>query len=90
MTGWFGKSWGAPVCDPLEHQPTPVGIMCRRCRIPIEAGDEGLTLMGVEDAAGSLSTTVLHLACFAASIRCPGCPRCKPERAEQQLDGRLN
>jgi hypothetical protein len=93
MSGWFGKSWGAAVCEPLDRHATPVGIKCQSCGIPIEPGDDGLTLMGV-DGTGSLRSVVLHLECFAASLMpCPGCPHCQPERrerADRETDTGLN
>jgi hypothetical protein len=93
MSGWFGKSWGAPVCDPLDRHSTPIGIRCHQCGVPIEPDDAGFTLMGVGDG-GWLITLVEHLGCFAASIRgCPGCPHCQPERAkraDRETDTGLN
>lgn len=40
---WFGKSWGAPVCDPAKHAPTPT-VACAYCERAIIAGDQGVIL----------------------------------------------
>lgn len=41
-TRWFGPSWGAPVCDPRAHIPTPVGFSCGGCDHEIIDGDNGV------------------------------------------------
>ena len=41
MNGWFGESWGAPVCQAEQRVPTPVGKQCMWCSEPIAAGDQG-------------------------------------------------
>lgn len=38
---WFGKSWGAPICDVADHAPTPTGQPCAYCKRPIAEGDHG-------------------------------------------------
>lgn len=38
---WFGESWGAPVCDPADHVPTPVGMNCLACPEVIREDDRG-------------------------------------------------
>ncbi len=38
---WFGPSWGAPVCDDVPHDQTPVGAECRCCHQRIKEGDQG-------------------------------------------------
>ena len=40
---WFGESWGAPVCEADEHQPTP-DVPCAGCDVPIQEGDQGVLL----------------------------------------------
>lgn len=40
-SGWFGKSWGAPVCTPEDHRQTPEGEVCIYCGEPIEAHENG-------------------------------------------------
>ncbi len=41
MSGWFGKDWGAPMCEPSEHVPTPIGDHCVHCQEVIAEGDRG-------------------------------------------------
>lgn len=43
MNKWFGKAWGAPVCDIDYHIETPVGAHCLYCDETIEADDRGMT-----------------------------------------------
>lgn len=40
---WFGANWGAPVCDPTKHAPTPTAP-CARCGKPFVEGDRGIIL----------------------------------------------
>lgn len=96
---WFGKSWGAAVCDSDNHTPTPVGIACLRCKRPIQRGDQGVTMYCTDaDDQGEpvVSTVAEHLRCFLASLVCPGCEHCQPKRAERaekqkhETDTRLN
>lgn len=42
--GWFGESWGAPVCDEDRHLPIPVGKHCHECMIPITEDDHGMLI----------------------------------------------
>ena len=82
MTAWFGKSWGAPACEEDEHVETPVGVACARCKKPIEADDQGVTMPLVEQKGNLFFSRMLayHLQCHLDGIICPGCPRCQPER----------
>lgn len=41
MNGWFGESWGAPVCEADAHRATPVGAFCFSCDEPVERDDQG-------------------------------------------------
>jgi hypothetical protein len=41
---WFGKSWGAPVCDPDTHVAVPVGESCVHCDEQINMRDAGVIL----------------------------------------------
>lgn len=41
---WFGESWGAPMCEPDEHAPTPVGVLCFQCEEAVEEGDKGVLM----------------------------------------------
>lgn len=46
--GWFGQSWGAPICDEDRHRPTPVGEPCVRCGAPITDDDQGMIMPHIE------------------------------------------
>lgn len=74
MIGWFGESWGAPVCDPELHVETPVGWQCighdhlHVDRSPlIEEGDQGVTLpLYVEP--GRADRAAYHLDCWLHEV----------------------
>lgn len=40
---WFGTDWGAPMCVPERHRPTPVGEQCIECEQPIRETDAGFS-----------------------------------------------
>lgn len=42
MRGWFGQSWGAPICSPEMHRPTPAGEACAYCSEAIARDDQGI------------------------------------------------
>jgi hypothetical protein len=48
MIQWFGKDWGAPICEDADHVETPAGALCGFCEEPIEAADDGfvMTVLG--------------------------------------------
>jgi hypothetical protein len=84
MTGWFGKSWGAPCCDPETHVLTPVGSICWRCDERIAKDDQGVTMPFVP-AEGSVDFLHAHLDCYLKTIlpHGPDCPHCRgKERAQ--------
>lgn len=83
MTGWFGQSWGAPVCDPEDHVDTPVGKACIECLESIVSGDQGIT-MPLLLAEGSM-IIAYHLDCYLRKIRPhgPDCPRCRGKPIER-------
>lgn len=64
--GWFGHSWGAPICDQAEHLPTPIGERCLDCEEVFKGGDQGLTFPGVHDGAVELRS--MHIGCFLKMI----------------------
>lgn len=64
--GWFGESWGAPVCDPDRHRPTPVGQPCEECTVEITGDDSGMLIPYVEAVGWHL--TAYHLPCFLSTI----------------------
>ena len=43
--GWFGKSWGAPICVEDDHIDIPIGKPCYHCDEIIVDGDQGITDM---------------------------------------------
>jgi hypothetical protein len=67
LGGWFGENWGAPVCEPERHMPTPVGDECIDCGQPIKENDQGMLIpfAGYRTVLGSH-----HLDCFLRAI-CP-------------------
>jgi hypothetical protein len=77
MSWWFGKSWGAPVCDPEDHAETPVGSKCWRCKKDIAADDQGVTmpLVGVE----GVTLIHAHLDCYVKTLlpHTRECKRCR-------------
>jgi hypothetical protein len=64
--GWFGESWGAPVCDPVRHKPTPVGELCVFCEGEILKTDQGLTIPHASAAGVGLRS--MHIECFLKNI----------------------
>ena len=64
---WFGKSWGAPVCEPQDHVATPVGQKCGYCDQAIGEGEIGL-VMPVVGNPGDPSTLPYHHACLMKSM----------------------
>jgi len=66
--GWFGASWGAPVCEPHRHKPTPVGQACVQCNLPILEQDSGMLLPYDDESA----LIAYHLWCFFDMMGFPG------------------
>ncbi len=67
--GWFGTSWGAPICDDGNHLPTPVGEPCTDCKVPIFDGDQGLSVPFIfrrGDGLHAWKLTHIHIDCFRA------------------------
>lgn len=78
---WFGKSWGAPVCEPKDRCAVPSGATCSRCREIIAEDAQGVTLAHVRDGRVT-GRTIFHLDCYLQGILpCKGCKGCKPARA---------
>jgi len=66
--GWFGKSWGAPVCDDSTHFQTPVGETCAAgCGRSIAGGDGGLVIPHYY-APGRMRLTAEHIECFRNAV----------------------
>lgn len=64
--GWFGESWGAPVCEPERHKPTPVGVKCPTCDVPIAEDDQGMLIPLVRDQGWELEP--YHYTCFLSMV----------------------
>lgn len=70
---WFGESWGAPVCDPRAHVPTPIGWTCighehmHKVRSSlIEEADQGVTMPS--SYHGEATTVAYHLDCWLHEV----------------------
>lgn len=68
--GWFGESWGAPICEPARHKPTPVGELCVDCHIAINSKDQGhlIPFVNVRSGTHEQALAPYHRGCFVASI----------------------
>jgi hypothetical protein len=60
--GWFGESWGAPVCDEMRHLPVPLDQTCPECNKGIRLNDNGMIFPGPE---GLLA---YHRLCFLRTV----------------------
>lgn len=63
---WFGQSWGAPICDPDDHAPTPVDAPCARCWEPLDADARGVLIPHLEP--DGFRERPWHINCFLESI----------------------
>ncbi len=63
---WFGRSWGAPCCEPHLHGPTPIGEPCAWCAEPIAEDDSGLIMLYV--GGDRVRLRPLHAECQARSV----------------------
>lgn len=66
---WYGRTWLAPVCRLDAHVNTPVGSPCMDCRVPVEAGEQGVTIPYQHD--DTVDQVPFHLDCFLRSIGVP-------------------
>jgi hypothetical protein len=64
--GWFGESWGAPVCEENRHRPTPVGDLCVECAQDITEDDQGMLIPFAGMTPAVLGS--YHLICFLSTI----------------------
>jgi hypothetical protein len=81
---WFGKSWGAHVCEEAAHVETPVGAMCfGLCGVPIAEGDRGVVLPFVD--VDRVKDAPYHLACLM-SVVLSECPQCHQRRPHHKMD----
>lgn len=75
MIGWFGESWGAPVCEPKLHVDTPVGTECVGHEHmhtddrpdTIQPGDQGITLPQIS-LDKTMHLVVYHLDCWLHEV----------------------
>lgn len=60
---WFGKSWGAAVCEPVDRIPVPIGKACFFCGHHFRRSDRGLSFPHIykEEA-------IAHVTCFLRRI----------------------
>lgn len=71
---WFGRSWGAPVCDPRDHVDTPVGEICyghahmHEGRELIDADDDGVLIPYYGEDAPLTNRIAYHLDCWLHEI----------------------
>jgi hypothetical protein len=63
---WFGTSWLAPVCDPGNHIPTPLGMRCIRCGKGFTLNDQGFEMPYVD--GGRVGTVYYHKGCFLREV----------------------
>lgn len=68
---WFGKSWGAPVCNPADHVEVLPGTECGYCRLPVDGG-AGLVTPYLT-APGGPTEAVYHHNCFAELLGLKTC-----------------
>lgn len=66
LVKWFGESWGAPICDPHDHRPTPVGETCPYCDAVIDDRAQGLLIFHLE--AQGATERPWHIDCFMLTI----------------------
>jgi len=64
---WFGKDWGAPVCEKAQHVPTPVGTACYLCGKPIAESHRGFVLPFMGGPEDTPEVTA-HFFCFGQSV----------------------
>lgn len=66
---WFGPSWGAQICSPLNEVEAPIGSFCRgMCSKAIQPGEPGITLPLLGPLDQPPERVPYHLVCFMAEI----------------------
>ncbi len=85
MTGWFGKSWGAPCCEDDEHFATPVRQPCMHCGEIILMGDQGMLMPVINPDEQSASILASHLDCFLKRVlpHTRECPHCRGKARDE-------
>lgn len=67
---WFGRDWGAPICEETEHATRPEGA-CQRCKVPFREGDDGIiipTMVPIREDGHIATSVAYHLDCFLAAV----------------------
>lgn len=84
MSGWFGRSWGAPCCALDDQVMTPIGMKCLICLIAIREGDQGIT-MPLLRLDGPATTCAYHLDCYLKTIlpHTADCVRCRGRERDE-------
>jgi hypothetical protein len=78
---WFGKSWGAVICEPSEQVPVPVGVECIFCKAPFIEESTGFAEDVNDDGALEYPS---HVRCFMAACT-PSPQRARSMQAAQQI-----
>ena len=65
---WFGRQWGASICEEENHIPIPVGETCGRCGELIEVYDRGMLVPTVKIGEDGSTDEPMHLECFMRPI----------------------
>lgn len=75
---YFGKSWGAPICEQIPEVPVPIGKVCVGCGNTIKEADSGLILpfSGIKDDDGLVQpflgddghSVSYHIDCFLKNV----------------------
>lgn len=68
VTKWFGKSWGAPVCEDSPHVETPEGALCPYCTKTIGPDDSGLIIPYIRDFSEPATDEPWHIDCWRKSL----------------------
>lgn len=70
---WFGRTWGASVCDPDTHIETPAGQECAGCGGAVVEGHQGITLPYARPTEADMQPTRIayHLDCWLQAIGAP-------------------
>lgn len=66
---YFGRPWGAPVNETVEHDETPVGRVCQYCNRGIESQHRGFI---IPDLTAPDSEHAVHLYCMLLNAVGPG------------------
>src|SRR5262245_6206600 len=63
---WWGPNWHAPLNAECEEVPTPTGVPCGNCGVPIVLGERGVSMLHVEHAIATYRPW--HLACLMRAV----------------------